>query len=82
MKTTQYQISELFEQLPLAEKRGVAAELYERAVLGKIGPAKLTPEQQADLAIAIEQADRGELIPSADLKAAKRARFGFDDTRF
>jgi DNA-directed RNA polymerase subunit F len=78
MTTTQLQIAELFERLPPAEQRRVAAELYQRAALCGAAHVDLTPEQQADLAVAIAQADRGEVLSSDDVKASMRTRFGFE----
>ena len=77
MTTTQLQITELFERLLPAEQRKVAAALYRRAALGETELADLTPEQQADLAIAIAQADRGDVVSSDDLKVSMQTRFGF-----
>jgi hypothetical protein len=59
MTRTQAQILELFQTLDVAEKRELAEQLYETAVAGSFF-ARMTPEQRAELAESIAQADRGE----------------------
>ena len=59
MTRTQAQIPELFQTLNAGEKRELAEQLYETAVAGSFY-ARMTPEQQAELAESIAEADRGE----------------------
>jgi len=59
MTRTQAQILELFQTLDAAEKRELAEQLYETAVAGSFY-ARMTPEQRAELAESIAEADRGE----------------------
>ena len=73
----QLQITELFERLPPTEQRKVAAALYQKIAFHETELADLPPEQRADLAIAIAQAECGEIVSSNDLKVSMRTRFGF-----
>ena len=59
MTKTQAQILELFQTLDALEKRELAEQLYETAVAGSFY-ARMTPEQRAELAESIAEADRGE----------------------
>jgi hypothetical protein len=59
MTRTQAQILELFQTLDASEKRELAEQLYETAVAGSFY-ARMTPEQRAELAESIAEADRGE----------------------
>ena len=59
MTKTQAQILELFQTLDAGEKRELAEQLYETAVAGSFY-ARMTPEQRAELAESIAEADRGE----------------------
>jgi hypothetical protein len=59
MTKTQAQILELFQTLDTAEQRSLAEQLYETAVAGSFY-ARMTPQQRAELAESIAEADRGE----------------------
>jgi hypothetical protein len=59
MTRTQAQILELFQTLDVAERRELAEQLYETAVAGSFY-SRMTPEQRAELAESIAEADRGE----------------------
>ncbi len=76
MTKTQAQIIELFETLDAAQKRELAERLYETTVAGSFF-ARMTPEQRAELAESIAQADRGEGEDAATFFERMARKHGF-----
>ena len=76
MTRTQAQIIELFQTLGQSEKRALAEHLYETAVAGRFYD-RMTPDQRAELAAGLDEADRDEGAAADDFFRSMAEKYGF-----
>jgi hypothetical protein len=74
MTNTQAQILELYQKLPADEQRELAEQLARQTLRGDFYD-RMTPAQKLELAAAIAEADRGNMISAQDLKTYMATRF-------
>jgi len=74
MTNTQAQILELYQTLPATEQRELAEQLAQQSMRGDFYD-QMTPAQKVELAAAIAEADKGEMLSLDELKAYMAKRF-------
>ena len=77
MTKTQAQIVELIAQLPLAERRELFEHVQGTGLLDESFHSGMTPEQRAQLAEGIAQAEKGEVVDGNEAFDRLAKRFNF-----
>jgi hypothetical protein len=76
MTKSQARILELIADLPLAERREVVTPILGSGLLGRTFLDRMTPEQRAELSLALAEADRRERDEEADVFARLERKHG------